>query len=46
MDNINYKINIYKKVFSCNLDYERISKIILLNKNKIAELKWISDSIF
>jgi len=45
IDNINDKINIYKKVFSCNLDYELMTKIILLNENKIAELKWISDSI-
>ena len=45
IDNINDKIDTYKKVFSCNLDYERMAKIILLNENKIGELKWISDSI-
>ena len=45
INNINDKINSYKKVFSCNLDNEKMIQIISLNENKIAELKWISDSI-
>ena len=44
INNINDKINSYKKVFSCNLDNEKMIQIISLNENKIAELKWISDS--
>lgn len=44
-NNINNKIQTYKKVFSCQLDYDRMIKIILLNENKIAQLKWISDKL-
>jgi hypothetical protein len=45
MDNINDKINAYKKVFSCNLDYDKMIQIISVNENKNAELKWISSSL-
>jgi len=45
INNINDKINAYKKVFSCILDNEKMIQIVSVNENKIAELKWISDSI-